>query len=733
MAKVKAGDNQPLQSVVLARNIDPLLFRFLAERRRDYPGISARGDLPARLSRRGSSRPTSSGSPGRSPPSRSRTTASRATRGDETDRRRRHRAAVRVGAQGRCPARSVVEVDAAGEPQGREYVSSRSPVPGRDVRLSIDSDTQRALEAALAEAARVTGATGAAGVALDPKHRRGAGPRLVPDLLARDLRHAQGEGDRRRSSTTPTSRSTTGRSPASTRPGRPSSRSPRRRPCGKGIITPDTELESPSSIVLYKQRFQNFEENSHGFITLPYALRVSSDTYFYQVADRLYRGPEREEQHLPAPDGGPRLRPGRRHRHRPAGRGRRPTSPTRRGRRRPTRVPTTPTSSAAGSPATPSSSGVGQGFLQVTPLQMAVAYGAIADGGTLRTPTVGMRGAGTPTAAWCRSSPRGGPPASSTSAPADLDAIKQGLYDAANGELGTSTSVFGNLPEGVKVAGKTGTAEPGDGGEDHSWFVGYAPYDDPSIVVSIVIERGGTGANAAAPAVCSTMAAYLEFDARPVRRSRWRADDHHARRPRARRSGAADRVRSAVFGLDWILLLAVAAISAVQHLRGGRGHRGRRPPARASTSTARSSSSSVGAVLMVLAHAPQPRPPRALGLGPVGQPARRARGGVRGGQRGQGLEPLDRHRPLQPAALRDRQGGDRDRARGHRDRAHGRRRHRRASRSSSPPWPPSRRRSCSCSPTSAPRWSTGRCWRRSCSWWACPGRTSPWPDRSWRS
>ncbi len=72
--------------------------------------------------------------------------------------------------------------------------------------------------------------------------------------------------------------------------------------------------------------------------------------------------------------------------------------------------------------------------------------------------------------------------------------------------------MFANLPDDAKVAGKTGTAEPGDGGEDHSWFVGYAPYDDPSIVVAVVIERGGTGANAAAPVVCRTMGANLGFD-----------------------------------------------------------------------------------------------------------------------------------------------------------------------------------------------------------------------------
>ncbi len=94
-----------------------------------------------------------------------------------------------------------------------------------------------------------------------------------------------------------------------------------------------------------------------------------------------------------------------------------------------------------------------------------------------------------------------------------LSAIKTGLYDAANGAMGTSASVFGNLPDGDKVAGKTGTVETGvPGEEDHSWFVGYAPADNPTIVVAVVIEHGGTGANAAAPAVCTTMAANLKFD-----------------------------------------------------------------------------------------------------------------------------------------------------------------------------------------------------------------------------
>ena len=71
-------------------------------------------------------------------------------------------------------------------------------------------------------------------------------------------------------------------------------------------------------------------------------------------------------------------------------------------------------------------------------------------------------------------------------------------------------------------------------------------------------------------------------------------------------------------------------------------------------------------------HPPQPRPAGALGVGAVGRPARRAGRGVRGGHRRQGIEPLDRHRPVQPPALGDGQGRACDRAGGHRHRARSR-------------------------------------------------------------
>jgi penicillin-binding protein 2 len=78
-----------------------------------------------------------------------------------------------------------------------------------------------------------------------------------------------------------------------------------------------------------------------------------------------------------------------------------------------------------------------------------------------------------------------------------LQAIHQGLYDAANAPNGTSFGIFGSFP--VKVAGKTGTAEA-PSGSDHSWYASWAPAANPRLVVVVLIEHGGFGAEAAAPA-----------------------------------------------------------------------------------------------------------------------------------------------------------------------------------------------------------------------------------------
>ena len=138
---------------------------------------------------------------------------------------------------------------------------------------------------------------------------------------------------------------------------------------------------------------------------------------------------------------------------------------------------------------------VGQGDLQADPLQMAVAYGAIANGGDIVRPHVGLR----------VDDPQGrtvqeidpAPRRHVDINPAWRDAILTGLNQAAMEPGGTSYPVFGGYP--VQIAGKTGTAETGSG-FDQSWYIALAPYDNPKYVVAVTIERGGFGADSAAPA-----------------------------------------------------------------------------------------------------------------------------------------------------------------------------------------------------------------------------------------
>jgi len=95
----------------------------------------------------------------------------------------------------------------------------------------------------------------------------------------------------------------------------------------------------------------------------------------------------------------------------------------------------------------------------------------------------------------------------------DIQAIREGLYMAAHDPTGTSGFVFGNFP--IPVAGKTGTAQapPGD---DHSWYASWAPYGPhPKLVVVVMIEHGGFGSNAAAPAAKEIYASYFDVKSTP--------------------------------------------------------------------------------------------------------------------------------------------------------------------------------------------------------------------------
>ncbi|MSO44788.1 MAG: penicillin-binding protein 2 [Thermoleophilia bacterium] len=399
--------------------------------------------------------------------------------------------------------REQVEVDARGEIVGRGVLSQTPPRSGETLQLSIDLPVQRALESALRDEMAWSGtSTGAAGVALDP--RTGAvlamasfptyDPSVFESGTARDVRRVL---------TSPShpllDRAIAGEYPAASTFKAITAAAA----LSSGLYTAGERLDSPGSLVFYKTRFHGFNNTAHGILTLPQALEVSSDTFFYSLGDRTYRT-----------RGWPMQEWSRRF-----------------GLGRPTGIDLTEGESAglvpdlaykrrtcdssvdpidcSWRPGDSINMSIGQGNVLVTPIQMAVAYAALANGGTVVTPTLG-KAVVDADGKVLRDLVSARATRSLGLAAPHLALIRTGLVRAANGNAGTAAPVFGGLPVAFRVAGKTGTAE-NPSGVDHAWYVGYAPADNPRIVVAVVVERGGQGANSAAPAACRTIAASLGF------------------------------------------------------------------------------------------------------------------------------------------------------------------------------------------------------------------------------
>src|SRR4029079_10284004 len=119
----------------------------------------------------------------------------------------------------------------------------------------------------------------------------------------------------------------------------------------------------------------------------------------------------------------------------------------------------------------------GQGDLQTNPLQLAIAYAALGNGGTIVTPHVGMEVRDAAGRVLKEFDPK--PRRHVKIKPGSREVILQGLHDAAQEPGGTSYGIFGGFP--IPVAGKTGTAQRPPH-LDQSWYAVLAPYPNPRIV-----------------------------------------------------------------------------------------------------------------------------------------------------------------------------------------------------------------------------------------------------------
>jgi penicillin-binding protein 2 len=162
---------------------------------------------------------------------------------------------------------------------------------------------------------------------------------------------------------------------------------------------------------------------------------------------------------------------------------------------------------------------IGQGNTKVTVLQLAMAYAALGNGGTLYAPQV-IRSIESPAAIGSDGNVLGGasveidfPPRIRRKVqllPEHLHAVLEGMHGVVNTPGGTA---YKERSTKVDVAGKTGTAQVSritqkSGldprtiwyfNRDHAWFAGIAPYDDPEIAVVVLVEHGGGGGHNAAP------------------------------------------------------------------------------------------------------------------------------------------------------------------------------------------------------------------------------------------
>jgi peptidoglycan glycosyltransferase len=148
-------------------------------------------------------------------------------------------------------------------------------------------------------------------------------------------------------------------------------------------------------------------------------------------------------------------------------------------------------------------SSIGQLDVAATPMQAAMIAAAVANHGSLMKPYLVDQVRAPDLTVIDRTDPEEFKKPISKDIADQLTTMMISVVEKGSGKAA-------RLP-GVKVAGKTGTAQVGEGVPDHNWFIGFAPADDPKIAVAVFVKNGGgTGGGVAAPIAHDVMKAYLD-------------------------------------------------------------------------------------------------------------------------------------------------------------------------------------------------------------------------------
>jgi penicillin-binding protein 2 len=393
------------------------------------------------------------------------------------------------------PGNTRIQVNALGQPTPGGQLVSQAPTPGNNLKLTIDGDVQAAGEGGLG-ARGLPGAFISMNIDNGEILAMGSNPTYDPtdlieptqaevDALYRDPVLAP-LVDRATESAYPTGsifKIITALAALE-----------------NGVITPDEVVVDNGKIEIGGQPFENAGGVAHGAVELRRALQVSSDVYFYLLGLDMWKTNDlQEEAHklgigrpsgLDLPEEGETLLPSKAWRNQLY---------------------------KEGNTDRPWSAGdniqlaTGQGDLQTNPLQMALAYAALGNGGKIPTPHVALEvedAAGRVLKEFDF-----GPQRRFHIDPANRTAILEGLHAAAQEGEGTAAGVFGGFP--IPIAGKTGTAER-PGHEDQSWFAALSPYPNPRIVTIATVEEGGFGAISAAPVVLDILEAIYDKQASAI-------------------------------------------------------------------------------------------------------------------------------------------------------------------------------------------------------------------------
>jgi penicillin-binding protein 2 len=403
------------------------------------------------------------------------------------------------------PGVRKLEVDSNGNVLGT--LDTQAPVQGHDVRLTIDANVQKLVEDSLSQglatargtidriknsqfAGKDYPAPAGAAVVLDPRNGQvlalASSPTYDPRAFVNGISSSLYASLNDPANNEPLEdRATSGLYA----PGSTFKMVTATAALQHGLVTPGTPFYDNGYIKVGQQKFYNDGHNVYGRVDLPMALTVSSDAYFYTLGADFWEGGRSlalqdtaHEYGFGAPTGIPI------------------------GGEQAGRVPDPTTRrkeyyAYPGVYETPNwytgdnvNLAVGQGELVVTPLQLANAYAAFANGGTLYEPQVALdtEHDGTLSEAIASKVLRQVPLTLT-----DREAMLTGFKGVVSSGYGTAHGAFKGFT-GVSVAGKTGTAQVFNK-EPTSVFVSWAPADNPQYLVAVVEEQAGYGAAAAAP------------------------------------------------------------------------------------------------------------------------------------------------------------------------------------------------------------------------------------------